>query len=315
VKRALARALDTRVARSALRLIERCDSRNPAILRVLTYHEVVDVPGFYQQMRHLSEHYRPVSGTDVERALDGSAALPPRAVLVTFDDGYLDFADRLWPILREHRVPAVLFVPTDFPDHPERRFWWDDLIHAIENTEVREITVGGTSLLLGTEQERRRAIKRLKLRAHTLEPDEVHPWVDELRQELGVATPKARVLGWEALGVLADDGLEIGAHTRTHPFLDRLEGDRLRLEIEGSITDLEARLGGRPTMFAYPHGRHSELVVAAVRSAGLQLAFTTEQGSNDLRHADRHRLRRINIGPRVGRGVLQARLLQSSGRL
>jgi peptidoglycan/xylan/chitin deacetylase (PgdA/CDA1 family) len=95
-------------------------------LRVLMYHKVNDqrpnpitVPTavFAEQMELLGElGYVPVA-LDVVRDhyIDG-APLPPRAVLITFDDGYLDNLENAFPILRRHGYPAVIFVPIGFLD-------------------------------------------------------------------------------------------------------------------------------------------------------------------------------------------------------
>src|SRR3712207_2813854 len=130
--------------------LERADPQSPNLLRVLTYHRVDEpdaqptlYPGlisatpaaFEQQMRYLSKHYNVVSMAEVLAAFQG-AALPPRSVLVTFDDAYRDFAEHAWPTLRRYRLPATVFVPTAFPDRPQRIFWWDQLYHAV-NTAHR----------------------------------------------------------------------------------------------------------------------------------------------------------------------------------
>ncbi len=311
----LRRALESRPVRAGLRLLERFDSRNPAVLRVLTYHVIEDSVGFREQMQHLAARYHPLTAAEVEGALAERGALPPRAVLVTFDDGDRNFGEVAWPILREVGVPAHLFVATDYPDQPERRFWWDELIHAVHQTQASTVACEGGSLSLGSASERQQAIRVLKQEVQRLEPRDVGQWIEVLRRQLDVEPSPPRVLSWTALRALVGEGLGIGAHTRSHPFLDRLDPDTLREEIEGSIDDLERELGQRPTTFAYPNGRYSEAVVEAVRRAGVSLAFTTERGPNDLRCLDPLRLRRINIGPRVGGGILQARLLQSSTRI
>jgi peptidoglycan/xylan/chitin deacetylase (PgdA/CDA1 family) len=90
-------------------------------LVVLMYHKVNDVDGntvtvtpatFDEQMAQLGElGYTVVSLDDVvAHYLDG-APLPPQAVLITFDDGYLDNLENAAPILQRYGYPAVLFVP------------------------------------------------------------------------------------------------------------------------------------------------------------------------------------------------------------
>jgi peptidoglycan/xylan/chitin deacetylase (PgdA/CDA1 family) len=120
-------------------LLENADSQKPGFLRVLTYHRIDEPtrrpwldPGlisavpeeFAKQMDYLAASYQMVSVGDVLTAVKSQNIkdLPPRAVLVTFDDGYCDFEEQAWPVLREHKIPAILFVPTAYPDHPERTF-------------------------------------------------------------------------------------------------------------------------------------------------------------------------------------------------
>jgi peptidoglycan/xylan/chitin deacetylase (PgdA/CDA1 family) len=117
-------ALKNRVYR-AVGEISRLDGRRRTepFLRVLMYHKVSPVAGntgavppalFGEQMALLVERYRVVSLDDVQAHLDGVAALPPRAVLVTFDDGYRDNLVEALPLLERFGLPAVVFVPVDF---------------------------------------------------------------------------------------------------------------------------------------------------------------------------------------------------------
>ncbi|MCS7007856.1 MAG: polysaccharide deacetylase family protein [Thermoleophilia bacterium] len=95
-------------------------------LRVLMYHKVNDlwpnpttVPPaiFDEQMRLLRElGYTPVTLDAVRDHYLASAPLPPRAVLITFDDGYRDNLENAAPILERYGYPAVVFVPIGYLD-------------------------------------------------------------------------------------------------------------------------------------------------------------------------------------------------------
>jgi peptidoglycan/xylan/chitin deacetylase (PgdA/CDA1 family) len=95
-------------------------------LVVLMYHKVNDVLGnsvtvpvslFDEQLTQLAElGYTPVSLEDVLAYYRDRVALPERAVLITFDDGYLDNLENAVPVLRRHGYPAVLFVPIGYLD-------------------------------------------------------------------------------------------------------------------------------------------------------------------------------------------------------
>ncbi len=97
-------------------------------LRVLMYHKVnatpenpVTVPPalFAQQMDHLEgAGYRVVGLDDVLSHYRDGRPLPPRAVLITFDDGYRDNLENALPILERHGFQAVMFVPLGFVGEP-----------------------------------------------------------------------------------------------------------------------------------------------------------------------------------------------------
>lgn len=73
-------------------------------------------------------------------------------------------------------------------------------------------------------------------------------------------------------------GMEVGAHSRTHPRLTGCTDAELQEEIAGSKTDLEKLLGKPVTQFCYPYGDLDQRVVAATRHAGFDAATTTQRG-------------------------------------
>ena len=77
---------------------------------------------------------------------------------------------------------------------------------------------------------------------------------------------------------MAEAGVTIGSHGRTHADLTRLTPRRLVGEVEGSRKVLEDRLGHEVRHFCYPYGAHDERVVRAVERAGYATACTVERG-------------------------------------
>jgi peptidoglycan/xylan/chitin deacetylase (PgdA/CDA1 family) len=76
------------------------------------------------------------------------------------------------------------------------------------------------------------------------------------------------------LGAVAAAGWEVGSHTRTHPWLPRLDDESLRDELVRSRAELREALGLPITSLAYPFGAHDDRVVAATRVAGYDTAVT-----------------------------------------
>lgn len=315
------RVLHSRAGGGVIDLLDRISAWRPGRLATLTYHRVDDhaddrYPGlisadphaFERQIEALAAAYSIVHPTDVVAASTGGPALPPRAVLLTFDDAVDDFASNAWPVLRDHGFGALLFVPTAFPDS-DRSFWWDAAHAAAHTTErVDPLNTFCGELHFGSASERAESFDRLRRAMKQLPWAEVEPRVAALCEQLGVEPPPSQVLGWAELTRLASDGVTLAPHTRTHPQLDRVPIAVATDEIAGSIADLRQHIGEVAPIFAYPDGRHTDEVRDAVAAAGIRLAFTTERGADDLGSADPLRLHRINVSRRTGLTVARAQL-------
>jgi GT2 family glycosyltransferase/peptidoglycan/xylan/chitin deacetylase (PgdA/CDA1 family) len=108
------------------------------------------------------------------------------------------------------------------------------------------------------------------------------------------------LLDADGLARLAQSGIAIGVHTRTHRMLDRLEPAEVREEIEESMADLRRAGLEAPSFLAYPHGAFDDGVQAVAREAGLDGAFTTRPGLARP-ETDPFALPRIEIFRRDGR--------------
>lgn len=94
-------------------------------------------------------------------------------------------------------------------------------------------------------------------------------------ERLGVRKPLMTV---GQLRLWQQAGMEVGAHTRTHPRLSQCSDAQLREEIAGSKRELEDVLGKPVSQFCYPYGDTDERVAAVVREAGFSAATTTRRG-------------------------------------
>jgi peptidoglycan/xylan/chitin deacetylase (PgdA/CDA1 family) len=204
-------------------------------------------------------------------------------VAMSFDDGYADNVERALPKLLAAGARATFYL-TSGPLEERRAVWWDELAHVLEasNASGEWRADDGTVLKLDltTREGKRDALRRLVPRFR-LEPAARGRALDRLRQAAGVSTPApCEFATWSQAARLAEAGMEIGAHTVTHPHLTTLNPAGQRAEIHDSVTRIEARLGARPTGFAYPDGDHDADSIAAVRAAGLAHAVTTRAGDN-----------------------------------
>ncbi|MCS6944605.1 MAG: polysaccharide deacetylase family protein, partial [Sutterellaceae bacterium] len=90
------------------------------------------------------------------------------------------------------------------------------------------------------------------------------------------------MMNCEQVADLAAAGFDIGGHTVTHPILARLSPEEARAEIAGGKSDLEAIVGRRVALFAYPNGvpgkDYAAEHVRLVRACGFQAGVSTAWG-------------------------------------
>jgi peptidoglycan/xylan/chitin deacetylase (PgdA/CDA1 family) len=280
------------------------------LLRALMYHRIGDPSGenaplapdlvsatpddLALHVAELASRYTPVGADEVIAAVTERRPLPRGAVLFTFDDGYADFAEVAWPILKQRNVPAVLFVCSAFPDSPGRMFWWDQLWQGVSRTDRQRVEVPGLPALpLTTLAERRSASAQLAGWLKGFWPDERAARLDALLTDLRVRpewTPA--VSGWDELRRLASDGVTIAAHSRTHALLNQVDDVTLHDEVVGCRDDLVREMGSSPPLFAYPNGNFDPRLPRVLNEGGFQAAFTTVVGLNHLGRANPAFLRR-----------------------
>jgi peptidoglycan/xylan/chitin deacetylase (PgdA/CDA1 family) len=275
---------------------------------VLMYHRVggddvfdgIDVPRFRRQMSWLQRNCTVIAPEDLEARLERPDRVRP-PVLLTFDDGYRDYHDRAFPILRELGLPALVFLSTAFMDEGGA-LWSDALRFAMLRTSRPQVELPWAPHEghgLGTGPARRAAF-RAALRHLKRLPD------GERRERLGALF---RALGYAEAGPVLDRQMmtwpeveatrpltRLGGHTHTHPILARVDAATQDREIATCRARIEDVCGVRPRWFAYPNGQPGDFTDetrAALRRHGFDLAFTASEGVNGP-HAERLDLRRFS---------------------
>jgi peptidoglycan/xylan/chitin deacetylase (PgdA/CDA1 family) len=209
---------------------------------------------------------------------------------LTFDDGWRDFYEYAYPILKTHEAPATVFLPTDFVG-TERWFWTDrlgfllDRIAGVKGGTKRELHFSDVLLrqivsMSGTPETRlEKAIAALKPQRI----DKIEDLIAELSAALGEEPnrPDRAFLTWEEVEEMYYSGLVcFGSHTAAHPFLTALTEEQAQQELCRSLDVLIARkvVNSDFLSFCYPYGSYSERLSEMVRHAGYHLATTGEYG-------------------------------------
>jgi peptidoglycan/xylan/chitin deacetylase (PgdA/CDA1 family) len=272
---------------------------------VLGYHRVAEVSHdpfdicitpqhFVEQLEVLRRYAHPVSLQELVRKLtDGN--LPPKAVVLTIDDGYVDNLDYAKPVLERYQIPATIFVVTG---NLGREFWWDELermlMSPVELPEQLSLTLRGSTyewvisnedhgaLHKDTSWSRERLLWSVYQQLLPLAPTELEMAMGQLRawvgpEAYGVASSRA-VTAEELMRLSANGLVEIGAHTVAHPVLTELSSEAQREEIQESKAYLDDLLGQPVTSFAYPNGLYSDDTLTIVREVGFLSACASSHG-------------------------------------
>jgi peptidoglycan/xylan/chitin deacetylase (PgdA/CDA1 family) len=213
-----------------------------------------------------------------------SGKLPPRALAITFDDGYANNATVAAPILKRLGLHATFFIATGFLDGG--RMFNDTVIEAVRDCRDEQLDL--TDLGLGvhatvTLEQRRRAIDAtltgIKYRPKT----ERAALASAVALAAGARLPTTLMMTSEQAAGLAREGFELGGHTVTHPILAQVDLGTARDEIERGRRRVDEISGRRTRLFAYPNGRPQRDYVKAsvelVRELGFEGAVTTSNGA------------------------------------
>ena len=205
---------------------------------------------FDAHCRVIRECCDPITLDDWRDASAGRSPLPPRPVLITFDDGYRSVARHGAPILAAYDLPAVVFVCSD--PIARRRLFWFDAVAARDGED---------------------AVERWKA-------SDYERWSAACAASAPVDDddPRAPMTADELVALDRSGRVEIGGHTSRHPILARGSRERQREEIEENL-DAIRRWTGRPVRaFAYPNGRpgvdYGETAVDLLAGRGIDAAFT-----------------------------------------
>ncbi len=249
-----------------------------------------------------SESYELVS---LDVALERLAA--PRAgarfACLTFDDGYRDNYQLLYPLLRQLAAPATIYVTTGFIDG-EAAAWWHGIEAILRRHPALDMSLADRhySFFAATAAERDSAFQQTCDLLRKATPAARAKALSQLEQTYEIdfrVIDRERMMTWDMIREMAASGLvEFGAHTVTHPVLRDLPQAEARLEMIQSRQRLEIQLERTIRHFAYPYGDPSSVdpaVAALARDCGFASAVLAYGGPLHA-GAGLHALPRIPFG-------------------
>lgn len=283
--------------KSILRRLEQLSSDQCLIL---TYHRVLPKgevgsrvePGMYvtpdvlrMHIRFLQRFFQIIPADQLNDTLAANGGQKKPACVLSFDDGWLDFYQYAWPILREEEVPAVVYLPTALIGSKEI-FWTDRLARLLEKeggVKVLAAQFSGMSrdVNLKALSNFHGAIELLKEYSY----QDMEKILAASESEVGIdcKIDGRSFMHWDDVHKLYGTGLVFfGSHTVKHAILTNLPVAEIRTELQESRARLLAEkvaVDGNIS-FCYPNGNYTTEITDMVRDCGYVNAVTCECGWN-----------------------------------
>ncbi|NLD94792.1 MAG: polysaccharide deacetylase family protein [Fibrobacter sp.] len=298
---------------------------------ILMYHRIIAPesfaehvePGMYVRPETFSMHcsvlrhyFDVVPLSEIISSKDILSSKPRCAI--TFDDGWADFYQNAFPILKAAHLPSTVYLPTNFIG-TDMQFWTDTCAAILKKIchEKPELPYQGTSPVIREILQIKgdyiscvdSVIKMLK----PYSTGEIKKILDELAQYAGCShTSLQTFMTWNEVKTCLDSGLvAFGSHTVNHLILTaesrQTVHDELRISKEKLIKEQVA--DPSDISFCYPNGGYSQEITQMVKMAGYSSAVTTKTGWNSAM-SERYNLRRIGMHQDMTstRSLIMARL-------
>lgn len=215
-------------------------------------------------------------------ALDDLAAgrrIGPRAVALTFDDGYRDHLELAAPALQRLGLPATFFLVPGLLSR-EVRAWWEIASWAFTRARRPELHWEGGRFPLTSPELRRTAadevLELLKPRDRVAREAAVADLVEAL-DPAGSPEDRELFLDWDGAADLVRRGFDVGSHSMYHAILSQEEPGEQQRDLAESRRRLQDGLGVPAPILAYPNGTsrdYDAATIAAAQAAGHSHAVT-----------------------------------------
>lgn len=311
------------------------DGARPA---VLTYHGIlppgykpkdnsidghlITATAFRSQLELLTSKYNVISPEAFRLCCEGKLQPPPRAVLLTCDDGLLNTLTDMLPIIRTFGVPFLFFVTGYSLLEHSSMLWYEQLYLWLHMRQAISLRLPGRVDVYAAQSNReKRVLWQELIRAFSALPKTGRQdALEDVRIQIGISESwqaeysqneslrrRFFMLSRSELLQMVGAGMAIGAHTLTHPMLSEAPEAEACMEISQSREQLEKFLGREVWALAYPFGTPDAVSARETRmsrSAGFTCAFMNVENS----HSEPYSYPRIHVSSGMTLSELEAHL-------
>lgn len=280
----------------------------------------LDIRLFKEQINYIQKYYNVIGADEFLDIINTDIKqLPPKALLLTFDDAYIDHFTYVFPVLNKNNLSGVFFPSAKcilnhqvldvnkihfiLASVSDKKTLISDIYEKIEENriafdlETNEYYWGKFAQKSRWDTEEVVFIKRIlqhglpeRLR-NNIAGELFHKYVtiDE------TAFSEELYMSKDQISHLEQNGMKIGSHGYDHYWLDKLDEDGQKNEIEKSIRFLEdVGVDINRWIMCYPNGAYNETLLKILSESGCTLGLTTQVGIADLTQDDILTLPRLN---------------------
>ena len=292
-------------------------------VRELRHSRYPDIKGldyklFKEQIGFFSENFQVVTMEEVIAYYREGYQLPKNALLLTFDDGYMDNFTFVLPVLSEYRMQGSFFVPgkvfrehclldvnkihfllacrpvevlckalseqLDYYrgkiwDYPSNEELFDE--YAVANRFDTKETIFFKRILQAVLPEELRSLISSNLFKKFVDVSE-----EVLAREL--------YLNYDQMKCMKRQGMHFGIHGYGHYWMNRLEADSLKKDVEQALESMDGLVDQNQWVINYPYGSYSDKVVDMLKGSKCVLGLSTDVRIADLEKDHRYILPRLD---------------------
>jgi len=241
---------------------------------------------FEQQLDFFAENFTDISLSNYCQNRQDIESDNTSYITLTFDDGYRDNLDVALPIINKYKLSSTIFVCSKiFND--SSNYWWDSIINAIKASDNTHLDLSGLGINdvkspVSIKGAHHNAVSDFLFSIWKSQRYKDNGFIKEIVSRLlgDKQEPLVGHLSEQQVIDLSNAGVDIAAHTLTHPDLTSLTLKEARYEIQKSKSVMTDLLGKDVNGFAYPAGFKSDEIVQLVKDTGFKYAVSTDSGVN-----------------------------------
>ena len=262
----------------------------------------LDYALFREQIAYFAQHFNVVTMEEVIAWRTGHYDLPENAMLLTFDDGYIDHFTHVFPILNEYKmqgsffIPGKTFVESKLLDVNKIHFILastpinhliTELYEKLDFYRGKEFTYPSNEKLFHEYAVANRFDNKetifFKRILQTVLPEKLRNMITSeiFKNCVGISEEmfaKELYMNFDQIKCMKKNGMYIGLHGYDHYWLNKLEPQQLQEDVSSALACMSDVIDVEQWVMNYPYGSYSDDVIANIKDKGCILGLSTDVG-------------------------------------